>query len=146
MRATRVASTRGKSRSALVTGCTLGLGNLLFVDTLAVEKAKEEKEYTAIFRAIMHQRPRGGGVRGGGALDRRLRQPRRSGPAPRTEQTPRPTVPSRCPSASASSASVAETGQLSNVTDAYAHPRLRPHRRQGRHHRVHQREHTDDIR
>ena len=54
LRVTRLASTAGKVLG-VITGCSLGLVNLLFVDTLAVEKAKEEKEYTAIFRAIMHR-------------------------------------------------------------------------------------------
>ena len=51
-RGVRVASTLGKV-FGVVLGCSLGLVNLLVVDARATEKAKEEKEYDAIFKAIM---------------------------------------------------------------------------------------------
>ena len=49
-----LASTSGKVLG-VITGCCLGLVNLFFVDTLSVEKKKEEKEFTAIFKNIMHR-------------------------------------------------------------------------------------------
>ena len=54
MRVTRMTSTWGKV-IGVVTGCTLGLLNLLLIDPHAAEKAKEEKEFTAMFRAIMDE-------------------------------------------------------------------------------------------
>ena len=54
MRVTRMTSTAGKV-CGVVTGCCLGLLNLLLIDPHAAEKAKEEKEFTAVFRAIMDE-------------------------------------------------------------------------------------------
>ena len=54
MRVTRTTSTAGKV-CGVVTGCCLGLLNLLLIDPHAAEKAKEEKEFTAVFRAIMDE-------------------------------------------------------------------------------------------
>ena len=54
MRVTRTTSTAGKV-CGVVAGCCLGLLNLLLIDPHAAEKAKEEKEFTAVFRAIMDE-------------------------------------------------------------------------------------------
>ena len=119
MRATRFASTAGKV-VGVISGCTLGLGNLLFIDTLAVEKAKEEKEYTAIFRAIMHK---GHEVAECAAaalwiIDYDKREIwTRAAHGNRLSN-----LPIRRPFGVGIVGSVAETGELSNVTDAYSHP------------------------
>jgi len=54
MRVTRTTSTAGKV-CGVIAGCCLGLLNLLLIDPHAAEKAKEEKEFTAVFRAIMDE-------------------------------------------------------------------------------------------
>ena len=138
MRATRFASTAGKV-VGVISGCTLGLGNLLFIDTLAVEKAKEEKEYTAIFRAIMHKGHEvaecAAAALGISANDKREIWTRAA------HGNRLSNLPIRRPFGVGIVGSVAETGELSNVTDAYS--AISTNDRQGRHHRVHEREHTD---
>ena len=120
MRATRFASTAQGKVVGVISGCTLGLGNLLFIDTLAVEKAKEEKEYTAIFRAIMHK---GHEVAECAAaalwiIDYDKREIwTRAAHGNRLSN-----LPIRRPFGVGIVGSVAETGELSNVTDAYSHP------------------------
>ena len=106
----------------VITGCSLGLVNLLFVDTLAVEKAKEEKEYTAIFRAIMH-RGHEAAERAAAARGSSTTKTKRSGRAPRTG-TKKSDVTVRRPFGVGIVGAVAESGQLSNVSEAYAHPRF----------------------
>ena len=120
-RATRFASTAGKV-FGVVLGCSLGLVNLLFIDTLAAEKAKEEKEYTAIFRAIMHK---GHEVAECAAaalwiVDRENRELWTR--AAHGNKMSDLTV--RRPFGVGIVGSVAETGELSNVVDAYSHPRF----------------------
>jgi hypothetical protein len=121
LRVTRVASTAGKVLG-VITGCSLGLVNLLFVDTLAVEKAKEEKEYTAIFRAIMH---RGHEVAECAAAalwivdyENRTLWTRAAHGNKKSDVTV------RRPFGVGIVGAVAESGQLSNVSEAYAHPRF----------------------
>ena len=104
--------------------------------TLAVEKAKEEKEYTAIFRAIMHRGHEVAEVRGGGAVDRRLRKPNALDARRAREQKKR-----RHGSAALRRRHRRrrrrERPALERLRGVRA-PALRPHRGQGRHHRVHE--------
>ena len=121
LRATRVASTLGKVLG-VVTGCSLGLVNLLFVDTLAVEKAKEEKEYTAIFRAIMH---RGHEVAECAAAALWIVDYENQTLWTRAAHgNKKSDVTVRRPFGVGIVGAVAESGQLSNVSEAYAHPRF----------------------
>ena len=120
-RVAQLTSTAGKVLG-VITGCALGLVNLLFVDTLAVEKAKEEKEYTAIFRAIMH---RGHEVAECAAAalwivdyENRTLWTRAAHGNKKSDVTV------RRPFGVGIVGAVAESGQLSNVSEAYAHPRF----------------------
>ena len=121
LQSVQVASTSGKV-IGVITGCCLGLINLLFVDTLSVEKAKEEKEYTAIFKNIMH---RGHEVAECAAAalwivdnDTKTLWTRAAHGNKKSD------VEVRRPFGVGIVGAVAETGVLSNVFEAYSHPRF----------------------
>jgi len=121
LRVTQLASAAGKVLG-VITGCSLGLVNLLFVDTLAVEKAKEEKEYTAIFRAIMH---RGHEVAECAAAALWIVDYENQTLWTRAAHgNKKSDVTVRRPFGVGIVGAVAESGQLSNVSEAYAHPRF----------------------
>lgn len=121
LRVTQLTSTAGKVLG-VITGCVLGLVNLLFVDTLAVEKAKEEKEYTAIFRAIMH---RGHEVAECAAAALWIVDYENQTLWTRAAHgNKKSDVTVRRPFGVGIVGAVAESGQLSNVSEAYAHPRF----------------------
>ena len=121
LRVTQLAGAAGKVLG-VITGCSLGLVNLLFVDTLAVEKAKEEKEYTAIFRAIMH---RGHEVAECAAAALWIVDYENQTLWTRAAHgNKKSDVTVRRPFGVGIVGAVAESGQLSNVSEAYAHPRF----------------------